>query len=162
MTGLLSAPARELTVSGAAQIFSEVSPEMHGEFALQHEARFYRRFRRVHYGCCEPLHHKVDICARHLPNLYQISMSPWVDFAVGARNVGTRYIFGWRPNPAHLAMEAWDGDMVRRYLREKLAIARDHGCTVAIYLKDISTVRHDPRRLFEWDRIARECLEEYR
>jgi hypothetical protein len=135
---------------------------MHGEFALQHEARFYRRFRRVHYGCCEPLHHKVDICARHLPNLYQISMSPWVDFAVGARNVGTRYIFGWRPNPAHLAMEAWDGDMVRRYLREKLAIARDHGCTVAIYLKDISTVRHDPRRLFEWDRIARECLEEYR
>jgi hypothetical protein len=131
---------------------------MHGEFALQHEARYYRRFKRVHYGCCEPLHHKVDICARHLPNMYQISMSPWVDFAVGARNVGRRFIFGWRPNPAFLAMEQWDPDLVRRDLTEKLAIAREHGCTVAIYMKDISTVRHEPWRLTEWDRIAKECV----
>jgi len=156
--GLLDTPASEMTVSGAAQIFSEVSPAMHDEFALQHEARYYRRFKRVHYGCCEPLHHKVEICARRLPNMYQISMSPWVDFAVGARNVGRRFIFGWRPNPAFLAMERWDPDLVRRDLADKLAIAREHGCTVAIYMKDISTVRHEPRRLTEWDRIARECV----
>ena len=159
--GLLSAPARELTVTGAAQIFSEVSPDMHGEFALQHEARFYRRFKRVHYGCCDPLHNKVDICARYLPNMYQISMSPWVDFAVGARNVGNRFIFGWRPNPAFLAMPTWNDELIRRDMEEKLAVAHAHGCTVAIYLKDISTVNHEPRRLDEWNRIAKECVAKY-
>ena len=158
---LLAAPARELTVSGAAQIFSEVSPEMHGEFALQHEARFYERFGRVHYGCCEPLHNKVDVCARYLPNMYQISMSPWVDFRKACENVRDRFVFGWRPNPAFLAYDEWDPDLVRRDISEKLAIAYEHGCAVAIYLKDISTVRHDPRRLTEWNAVAQECAARY-
>jgi len=156
--GLLDTPASEMMVGGAAQIFSEVSPAMHDEFALQHEARYYRHFKRVHYGCCEPLHHKVDICARRLPNMYQISMSPWANFAVGARSVGRRFIIGWRPNPAFLAMDRWDPDLVRRDIMEKLAIAREHGCTVAIWVKDLSTVRHEPWRLTEWDRIAKECV----
>ena len=158
---LLAAPAKELTISGAAQIFSEVSPEMHGEFALQHEARFYEHFGRVHYGCCEPLHDKVDVCADYLPNMYQISMSPFVDFRKGCESVGGRFVFGWRPHPAHLADDGWDPDMVRHYIEEKLAIAADHGCVVAIYLKDISTVGGKPQRLTEWDAIARECVAKY-
>lgn len=158
---LLEIPAKEMSVSGAAQIFSEVSPEMHGEFALQHEARYYKRFGKVHYGCCEPLHNKVDICAQYLPNMYQISMSPWVDFAVGAAKVSDRFIFGWRPNPAFLAPEHFDPAMIKKDIKEKLKIANDHGCTVAIYLKDISTVAYDPRRLTEWDKIAKECVAAY-
>lgn len=158
---LLTAPAKDLTVSGAAQIFSEVSPEMHGEFALQHEARFYKHFGRVHYGCCEPLHNKVDICAQYLPNMYQISMSPWVDFKKGCENVRDRFVFGWRPNPAFLAHDHWDTAMVRRDIEEKLAIAADHGCVVAIYLKDISTVHGEPQRLTDWNAIASECVAKY-
>ena len=158
---LLAAPARELTVSGAAQIFSEVSPEMHGEFALQHEARFFEHFGRVHYGCCEPLHNKVDVCARYLPNMYQISMSPWVDFRKGCEQVRDRFVFGWRPNPAFLAYDDWDPELVRRDISEKLAIADEYGCIVAIYLKDISTIRHDPRRLTEWNAVAQECAAVY-
>jgi len=157
--GLLEFPTSEMEVSGAAQIFSEVSPEMHGEFALQHEARFFQRFGKVHYGCCEPLHNKVDVCAEYLPNMSQISMSPWVDFEKGAANVKDRFIFGWRPNPAFLAHENWDLDIVRKDLEDKLAIAHDHGCTVAIYLKDISTVAYQPQRLGEWNRVAKECVE---
>lgn len=159
--GLLQVPQKEMEVSGAAQIFSEVSPEMHAEFALQHEARFYKKFKKVHYGCCEPLHSKVDICAEYLPNMYQISMSPLVDFAKGAENVRDRFIFGWRPNPAFLAHDHWDPEMVRKDIEDKLKIAHDNGCTVAIYLKDISTVNYEPHRLTEWDRIAKECVEKY-
>lgn len=158
---LLAAPAKTLTVSGAAQIFSEVSPEMHGEFALQHEARFYQHFGRVHYGCCEPLHNKVEVCASYLPNMYQISMSPWVDFRKGCENVRDRFVFGWRPNPAFLAHDHWDPGLVRRDIEEKLAIAAEHGCVVAIYLKDISTVHGEPRRLTEWNAIASECVAKY-
>ena len=159
--GLLEVPPSEMEVSGAAQIFSEVSPEMHGEFALQHEARFYKRFGKVHYGCCEPLHNKVDICAEYLPNMSQISMSPWVDFEKGAASVRDRFIFGWRPNPAFLASEHWNTDMIRKDIEDNMAIAKRHGCTVAIYLKDISTVAYQPQRLHEWDMIAKECVGGY-
>ena len=159
--GLLTAPASELEGYGAAQIFSEVSPAMHGEFALQHEARWYRRFGRTYYGCCEPLDNKVDVCARYLPNLYKISMSPWVDFARAVENVGDRFIFAWKPNPAFVAHESWDPELVRRDFREKLAMASANGCIMEIHLKDISTVRYEPQRLTAWNAIAQECAAAY-
>ncbi|OGV66101.1 MAG: hypothetical protein A2498_00570 [Lentisphaerae bacterium RIFOXYC12_FULL_60_16] len=157
--GLLTAPPKELTVSGAAQIFSEVSPNMHREFALEHEARFFKRFGRTYYGCCEPLHNKVDICAECLPNLYKISMSPWVDFPKAVKNVGNRFIFAWKPNPAFLAHDHWNPDLVRNDIREKLTMAVEGGCFIEIHLKDISTVHHEPWRLTEWEHIAREEAE---
>jgi len=158
--GLLSAPTKELGCSGAAQIFSEVSPAMHGEFALQYEARFLQRFGRVYYGCCEPLHDKVDICAEYLPNMNKISMSPWVDFPKAVRNVSDRFIFAWKPNPAFVAHDQWNPDLVRQDIREKLTMAVEGGCTVEVHLKDISTVRNDPRRLTEWEKIAKEEAEQ--
>ncbi len=154
--GLLSAPLQDLTVSGAAQIFSEVSPAMHREFALEHEARFLNRFGKIYYGCCEPLHNKVDICAECLPNLYKISMSPWVNFPVAVKNVRNRFVFAWKPNPAFLAYDKWDTEAIRRDIREKLTMAADGGCFVEIHLKDISTVRNEPSRLTDWNRIANE------
>jgi hypothetical protein len=158
--GALEMPLNEMEVAGAAQIFSEVSPEMHGEFALQHESKFYKLVKKVHYGCCEPLHNKVDVCAKYLPNMYQISMSPWANYEIGAKNVSNRFIFGWRPNPAHLAYEQWDENLIRNYIMEKLPITKQNGCSVAIYLKDISTVAHDPSRLTKWNQIMKECLDE--
>jgi hypothetical protein len=158
--GALAMPLNEMEVSGAAQIFSEVSPEMHGEFALQHEAKFYKLVKKVHYGCCEPLHNKVDICSEYLPNMYQISMSPWINFEIGAKNVANRFIFGWRPNPAHLAYEKWDPELIRNYIKEKLPILKSNGCSAAIYLKDISTVAHQPSRLTQWNKIMEECLDD--
>jgi len=158
---LLAAPLDQLEVSGAAQIFSEVSPEMHAEFALQHEAKFLTRYGRCYYGCCEQLHDKVDICAEYLPNLHKISMSPWVDFEKAVANVGTRFIFAWKPNPAFLAPDRWNPNMVRQDIREKLQMASAGGCIMEIHLKDISTVRYEPQRLTEWNQIAQECAEEY-
>ncbi len=154
--GLLSAPPAELSVHGASQIFSEVSPTMHREFAFEHEARFIRRFGRAYYGCCEPLHDKVDICAECFPNLYKLSMSPWVNFPVAVKNVAKRFVFAWKPNPALLAYEKWDPGLIRNDIREKLALAAEAGCSVEIHLKDLSTVRNEPRRLTEWNRIAKE------
>lgn len=158
---LLARPCVDLWGHGAAQIFSAVSPAMHEEFALRHEARWYVRFGRVYYGCCEPLHHKVDVVRRALPNLRRISMSPWVDFEQAVRNVGRDLIFAWKPNPALLAGPTWQPEAVRRDLRDKLNLARVGGCVVEIHLKDISTVGHDPRRLWEWARIARETAAEF-
>lgn len=158
---LLSAPVSELTAVGAAQIFSEVSPQMHEEFALKHEARYFSRFKKTVYGCCEPLHHKVDVIAKNIPNLHQISMSPWVDFDEAVKNVGNKFIFHWKPNPAVFTTITWNPKEIRRDMREKMGKAMAGGCTMIATMKDISTVQYKPEHLWEWTRIASEVSAEF-
>ena len=138
---------------GTAQIFSEVSPEMHEEFALQYERRWMDRFGLTYYGCCEPLDIKVGILEK-VPNLRKISMSPWVDIERAAELMGDKYVFSRKPNPEILGRDAWHPEIARRNLRETLEKTR--GCVVEIIMKDISTVRYEPQRLWEWADIAME------
>jgi hypothetical protein len=142
-----------------SQIFSGVSPRMHEEFALQYEARFLNRFGLCYYGCCEPLDLKVGILRRNLPRLRKISMSPWVNIERGAKAIGADYVFSRKPNPAFLATDVWHPEDVRADLTDLLEKTR--GCHVEIILKDISTVRNQPHRLWEWAEIARQVTEEY-
>ena len=58
---------------------------------------------------------------------------------------------------ACLAGAVFHRDLIRKELTEKLKAAR--GCCVEIILKDISTVNHEPARLWESARIARETIE---
>ena len=141
-----------------AQIFSEVSPEMHWEFALKHEIRWLERWGLTYYGCCEPLDLKMDILSR-VPNLRKVSMSAWIDVDRAVEKVGTDYVFSHKPNPAILAEDNWRPEVARDNLREVLEKAR--GCRIEIILKDISTVRNDPRRLWEWETIAMEVADEF-
>jgi hypothetical protein len=156
---LLQAPTMKLWGVGAAQIFAAVSPEMHEEFSLRHEARWYERFRYNFYGCCEPLHDKVDIIRKNIPRLRKISMSPWVDFDKAVENVRDEVVFAWKPNPAVLATPFWNPQAVREDMEEKLEKAK--GCIVEIHMKDISTVRYQPQRLWEWAKIAAEVTEKF-
>jgi len=131
---------------------------MHDEFALHYEMKWLRRFGMTYYGCCEPLHRKVDILKK-VPNLRKISMSPWVNFEEAVENVGNRYVFSLKPNPAFLAEDTWNPEKVRDDLRCKLAKAGN--CVVEVVLKDISTVRHEPQRLWEWAKVADEVTREF-
>lgn len=45
------------------QIFSDVSADMHDEFALRYEIEIMSRCGLNYYGCCEPLHNKMHILA---------------------------------------------------------------------------------------------------
>lgn len=144
--------------SATAQIFSEVSPAMHEEFALKHELRWLERFGLNCYGCCEPLHRKIDMLKK-IPRLRRISMSPRADIDVGAAAIGTQYIYSHKPNPAILATDKWNPAAARRELKD--ALDRTRGCIVEVILKDISTIRNEPRRLAEWAQIATEVTAEY-
>ncbi len=134
-----------------AQIFAAVSPEMHMEFALQYEIRFLEKFGLNYYGCCEPLHKKIDIL-RKIPNLRKISMSPWVDDEEGAANIGSDFVYSMKANPAIMAGDEWDPVQARKELADRLDKTRN--CAVEIVMKDLSTVRNQPHRLQEWTRIA--------
>jgi hypothetical protein len=54
--------------------------------------------------------------------------------------------------------EAWSPDKARAYLDGVLDKARGV-CHVEIIMKDISTVRYKPERLWDWARIAMEAAE---
>jgi hypothetical protein len=144
--------------ASAAQMFATVSPEMHYEFATQYEMRYLKRFGLNWYGCCDPLHHKIDIIKK-LPNLRKISMSPWADPEIGAASIGNNYVFSFKPNPAVVAESSWDPSEARRQIRHVLEITKKHGCVVEIIMKDISTVCYEPKRLWEWEKIASEEAE---
>jgi len=150
--------AKDLWGCATAQIFSEVSPEMHWEFALRHEMRWLERWGLTYYGCCEPLDGKMDIL-RRIPNLRKVSMSPKARPERGAEALGERYVYSCKPNPAILAENTWRPGQARKELRETLEKIR--GCRVEIIMKDISTVRYQPQRLWEWSRIAVELAEEF-
>lgn len=143
----------------AAQIFSAVSPSMHEEFALEYEKQWLSRFGMTYYGCCEPLDFKMKQL-RTINNLRKISISPFTDIENAVQEIGKDYVISLKPSPAILAAECWEPEYVHAELRKQFEIFK--GCNVEIIMKDISTVRYQPQRLWSWTKIASELAEEYR
>jgi len=148
-------PARIRTMdqwgSATAQIFGEVSPAMHEEFALQYEIEVMRRFGLNYYGCCEPLHNKMDLMAK-VPRLRKISISPWCDVEKAVAHARQTYVFSHKPNPACFAEDRFDLPRAEQEIRARLQ--RSGGMPCEIIMKDISTVRGDAQRLIDWCRMA--------
>ncbi|NLV45285.1 MAG: hypothetical protein GXY07_12400 [Candidatus Hydrogenedentes bacterium] len=141
-----------------AQAFSEVSPEMHWEFAIEHDLRWLERWGLVYYGCCEPLDNKLDVL-RRVPNLRKLSVSPWCKAERVIEGIGSDYVISHKPNPAIVAESAWDPVQARKNIRDFLDKAEGR-CHIELIMKDISTVRYDPKRLWAWAEIAMEEAEQ--
>ena len=148
---------RDTWTMGQAQIFAAVSPAMHEEFEIEYAVPWYERFGLGYYGCCEPLHDKIDIIAR-LPRVRKISISPWADVPKAAKRLAGRYVMSRKPSPAFLATDSFDPDAVRADLQQTYDTAKREGCALEFILKDISTVRYEPQRLWEWEDIARSVV----
>ena len=151
----VGAPTSALWGCGNAQIFSEVSPQMHWDFSLKYEMKWLSCFGMNYYGCCEQLHHKIGILSR-IPNLRKISMSPWADIRKAAPQCAGKYVLSIKPNPAIFI--SWDPEYARKELRRLLSEAE--GCSAEIIMKDVSTLKYHPENLFAWAKIAVETAEE--
>ena len=73
--------------------------------------------------------------------------------------VGRDYVMSRKPSPAILAEDHWHPERARQDLCDFLDAAR--GCHVEVIMKDISTVRYQPQRLWEWARMAAEAVQQY-
>ncbi|MFP4029484.1 MAG: hypothetical protein ACLFWL_16995 [Candidatus Brocadiia bacterium] len=142
----------------AAQIFADVSPRMHEEFTLHHEKRFLSQCGLNSYGCCEPLHDKLDM-VKKIPRIRRVSISPWADIEQSAAELQDKYIYSWKPNPSIIAGEGWDPDHAREYVRDFLR--QTEGCVVEIIMKDTHTCRNEPKRIREWTDIVREEVDRF-
>ncbi len=58
-----------------------------------------------------------------------------------------------------LAPDTFDPEQVREDLIETREVCEENGCPLEFILKDISTVRYEPQRLFEWARVAMEVVD---
>jgi len=145
-TGATGIRYPDLWASAEAQEFSEVSPDMYGQYILPYEKQLLAPFGHNGYGCCEPLEGKLAQVLT-LPNLRRLSCSPSSDVARFAKAIGDRYILSWKPDPALLS-----GDFVpsriRRYLQEGLQAAQ--GCVQEIILKDLMVLPDGPVRIQQW------------
>ena len=148
---------KDLWTFGLAQMFATVSPEMFQEFEVDYAGRICERFGLVYYGCCDPLDRKMPQ-VRRIPNVRKVSMSPWVDQHRGAAEIGGDYVYSRKPSPALLAGDGFDLDRVREDLVATRRVCQEHHCPLEFILKDISTVRYQPQRLFQWARTAREVV----
>lgn len=134
-----------------AQIFSGVSPQMHWDFALEHDMRWLSRFGLNYYGCCEPLDGKVDILHK-IPRLRKISMSAWVNVERAVSEIGKEYVLSRKPNPAVFAGSSYAGEQARSEILHFQEASRD--LNVEYIMKDISTVGYQPQRLWEWENMV--------
>ena len=146
---------KDLWMFGLAQMFSTVSPAMFKEFEVDYVSRISERFGLVYYGCCDPLDRKMAE-VRQIPNVRKVSISPWADQELSASEIRADFVFSRKPNPALLAWDTFKPDMIREDLTATRTVCEQYGCPLELIQKDISTVRYEPQRLFEWGRIAME------
>lgn len=130
-----------------------VGPDLFEEFIFPYQLRIAKEFGLCYYGCCEPVNSRIHILKR-LPNLARISVSPWADEEVMARECGREIVYSRKPNPALISTAVFDEAAIRRDLAKTLRAAR--GCRVELVMKDVHTVNNEPARAARWVELARD------
>ncbi|MFV0400819.1 MAG: hypothetical protein ACK5LX_09425 [Oscillospiraceae bacterium] len=140
---------------GLAQLFTSVSPQVTAEFEVPYMQRLFPYFGAIYYGCCDRLDDRLDVITK-MPKIRKISCSPWSEREVFAEKLPRGYVMSNKPNPAFLAGETVDWDYVRADIRRTVDVAKAYDVPLELILKDLSTVRYQPQRLWEWSRLALE------
>lgn len=151
---------RDMWGLAESQEFSEIGPEQFAEFVLPYQKPLINRFGLACYGCCEAVHHKLDLLTEAIPRLRRVSVSPWCDRELTAAKLAGDYVYSWKPNPAEVCCEHVDWARVEDSIRTTVSIAGDHGCHLEMILKDTHTFQNDPARVGRWCDLARRIAEE--
>jgi hypothetical protein len=130
-----------------------VSPKLFEEFILPYQLPVISRFGLSYYGCCEPVHTRIRLI-KQIPNLRRVSVSPWADEDIMARECSKEIIYCRKPKPTLISTEIFDEDAIRQDIRNTLQAAG--GCNLEFAMKDVHTLNDQPWRLGRWVALARE------
>jgi hypothetical protein len=122
----------------AAQIFGVVSPDMR-----------------------EPMDFKIDILRKRFRNLRKISITPWADPQLAAKNIGSDYVLAAKPNPAFVATPQFNPELVEQEIARYCEACKEHGTTLEFVLKDISTIANNPENLTRWAATVKAVIDKY-
>ena len=143
-----------------AQMFADVSPQIHEEFDLQYGKRLGDRCALTYYGCCEPLQTKIQVIKKNFKNLRKVGVTPWANEESCAEQLGREYVYSRKANPAYVAIKA-DPDVICAETVKTVETCIKYGCPYEIILKDISTVSYKPENLTIWAKTVSETLDAY-
>ena len=143
-----------------AQMFSEVSPKMHLEFDILYGKQLADRCALTYYGCCEPLHDRIDVLKENFKNLRKIGVTPWADEECCAEQIGRDFVYARKPNPAFVAIKS-DPEVIRKETEKTIKICVKYCCPYELVLKDISTVSYKPENLVVWAKTVMDTLDDY-
>ena len=147
---------KDMSCFGECQECIGIGPEHFREACLQYQLPLMNRFGLVDYGCCEPSDGKFDLYLEHIPRLSSVSVHPWGNREEAAEALGNRYVYAYKPHPAHITSAKPDYEGVEREMRETLEIAK--GCCVSFTLKGTLTFCNEPERLTRWTEIAQRVV----
>lgn len=150
---------KDVWFRGMAQMFSTISPAMHDEFDLQYMRPLMERCGLSYYGCCEPLDDKI-INLKKIPNMRKIGVSPWAGLESCAEQIGDKYVYARKPNPAFVA-DNLDASTIEKEIEETIKICIKYNCPYEFVLKDISTVSYKPQNLTNWNNIVQKTIDKF-
>jgi len=148
----------DLWGSREAQEMTGISPAMLEEFVLPYQIKILKYFGLNCYGCCEDLTKSFEVIKK-IPRLRRVSVAPWTNMGTAAEALQDRYVYVWKPNPAVLAMESFNGDLIKKIISQGFEQTKD--CIVEIIMKDTHTLRNEPERLKKWAKIAKQIAWQY-
>ena len=143
-----------------AQIFACVSPEMHDEFDLQYTQKLFDLCGSSYYGCCEPLHNKIDKL-RRFKNLRRISITAWADVDSAAEQIGKDFVLSYKPNPAFVADQTFDPAPVEAEITKVMEACKRNETPCEFILKDISTTANNYTNLTQWVNTVNAVIDRY-
>lgn len=139
-----------------AQELVGVSPAMYDEFATAYHQPLLDRFGLNCYGCCEPMHDKLENIKKRIKNLRRISINPWTNRECAAASLGADYIYSWKPKPT-IVTQPFSEEAARKDIEMTMQAASD--CVVEMILKDTLTVEKEPERISQWIKTAKRIAE---
>jgi len=134
-----------------------ISPEMFKEFFLPYLAKLSAKFGLIYYGCCEPVHDRLDLIMEVIPNLRSVSVSGWADFQKIGEMLGRRYVYSRKPSPNFLSGANPDWQAAEADMRQTQVATKN--CNVEILLRDLYTVNGDRVRLKQWVEMTKSIFE---
>ena len=129
-----------------------VSAGMYAEFVLPYISAIGKYFGRIYYGCCEPLHDRIKLILDEIPNIKRVSVSPWANEEIMARELRKDVVYCRKPNPALISAGSFNEELIRKDLRKTLSVAGDR--PLEFVMKDLHTLGNRPERAARWVEIA--------
>ena len=130
-----------------------ISPAMFKEFVLPHLAALSSLFGLVYYGCCEPVHDRLDLLMAGIPNLRSVSVSGWSDIARVAEMLGLRDVYSRKPTPALVSGANPPWDLARQDMEQTHRATKN--CCVELLFRDLYSVARERSRIAAWVAMAK-------
>ncbi len=79
---------------------------------------------------------------------------------IAAEQIGHDYVVSNKPAPAFVGGVSMNWQQVEHDLRHTVQACRRNQTPLEFILKDISTVAYDPRRLWQWGKLAMQIAQD--